>query len=305
MYAILSVNNVDASYAKTETGNNMKRQHGLTLPELLVALAVTVIVGSIAVPLVFSLKDAMKGTANTQTIVSTVLQNARAIAMKEGQYAGVRFQQDKDGRQYAIYIVHSSQGSNPSQTFTVNYKAVEGRQPVQLPEGIAVADMVVRTKHNDNDVDCKYWENFYREVASADLVDAGVNIDIDGKNINLTDITSFSIIFNAKGQLVKNICRMRNIKGIYRPEFADNTVAKGSSDKIFNSKVNVDNGVAKFIQDDYANLGLGGELSRVQFKIFDTGRYKSFDTAQKKFDYLTAQPDIYVNQFTGKLMGGQ
>jgi len=301
---------------KTETGNDMKRRHGLTLPELLVTLAIAVIVGSIALPLVLSLNDALKGSANAQTIVSTAVQNARALAMKEGRYAGVRFQQDKDGNQYAIYIVYGEAGSDPANGLQYMYKVVEGRTPVQLPEGIAVTDMVVRTIHNDTDTASTYRDGWFVNLQESHLRDAG-NLDIEGKNINLTDTTSFSIVFDAKGQLAKVPCKMRCIdvlpdtvgKSYYRPgdtaKYFSYTASFYSLDKVFNGYEYFRLNKAKFIQDDYANLGLGGELSRVQFKIFDMGKYKSLDSSQKKYDYLNAQPDVYVNQFTGKLMGGQ
>lgn len=264
------------------------RLRGLTLTELLVALAITVIVGAIAIPVVASLKGALQGSANAQVIVSTAIQNARTIAMKEGQYAGVRFQQDANGRQYAVYIVHTPHGSGLASGMTVYYNAVEGRQPVMLPETISICDMVVGTTG-----DAIYNNRTFSALGVAD-------IDVES---SITDTTSFSIIFNAKGQLSKVICRMRNRHGEYLPN--DGGLGGDSNDKIFNSQPNVENGIGKFIQDDYANLGLGGELSRVQFKIFDTGKYNELDSAQKKYDYLSGLPDVYVNQYTGKLMGGK
>jgi prepilin-type N-terminal cleavage/methylation domain-containing protein len=270
-----------------------RRKNGLTLTEMLVALAVVVIVGSVAVPVVLSLKDALRGAANTQTIVSTALQNARAIAMREGQYAGVRFQRDKDGNQYAIYIVHIPQGAGAADGMTVYYKAVEGRKPIRLPDDMAVADMVVGSTNSP----------VYTDRTFSDFNQTNVS-----ENSSITDITSFSVIFDSSGKLVKVKCRMRNRHGKFRPN--DGGAEGDSNDKMFNSEANVEAGIAEFIQDDYADLGLGGELSRVQFKIFDAMKYKELGTSQKRFEYLNDDDDdglpyVYVNQYTGKLMGEQ
>ncbi|MFI4911177.1 MAG: Tfp pilus assembly protein FimT/FimU [Sedimentisphaeraceae bacterium JB056] len=265
-----------------------KRLRGLTLSELLVALAIVVIVGSIAVPVVLSLKEGLRGSANAQTIISTALQNARAIAMEKGQYSGVRFQQDQDGNQYAVYITHIPQGSGAAGGMTVYYKAVEGRSPVRLPEDMAVADMVVGTTASP-----VYTDRTFAVFSLAD-------VDLDS---SITDTTSFSVIFDSKGQLVKVVCRMRNRQGEYLPN--DGGAGGDSNDRVFNSRPNVENDIAKFIQDDYANLGLGGELSRVQFKIFDKVKYREFENSADKYEYLNTLPYVYVNQYTGKLMGGQ
>jgi prepilin-type N-terminal cleavage/methylation domain-containing protein len=276
-----------------------RRLRGLTLSELLVALAIVVIVGAVAVPVAVSLKEALRGTANTQTIVSTALQNARAIAMREGQYAGVRFQRDKDGNQYAVYIVHHPQdtypeGAGAGSVSTVKmYKAVKGRSPIRLPEGMALIDMVVR----DNLASPLSGDSTFSPLIEGDLDDS-TTINVNGENVEyyyrLIDATTFSVIFDAKGNLVKVEARIRSRN-------ADVI----SDDKIFNTTEKVQAGEAKFITDDYANLGLGSEYSRIQFKIFDTSKYKELGTAANQFEYLDSLPYVYVNQYTGKLMGGQ
>lgn len=264
-----------------------RRQRGLTLPELLTTLTIMVVVGAVAVPAINSLKEAFRGAGNARVIASTVLQNARAIAMNEGQYAGVRFQRDKTGRQYAIYIVYMPIGTGGFAEFnTMMYKAVEGKEPVPMPEGILLSDMVVRT--NDSYL---YTESGYKLLEEDDLANEK----------SLTDITSFSIIFDSSGQLVRKRIRVRNRDKIFRP---DEEGRDSSKDKIFSSLANVEKLTSKFIQDDYGELGLGGELSRIQFKIFDVNEYNKLDSDQKKFEYLDSLPYYSVNQYSGELSSG-
>ena len=95
------------------------------------------------------------------------------------------------------------------------------------------------------------------------------------------------------------VCRMRNRHGKYLPN--DGGSDGDSNDIVFNSQANIDLRLAQFIQDDYANLGLGGELSRIQFKIFDINEYNKLDSADKKCEYLNGLPYYRVNQFSGEL----
>ena len=264
-----------------------KQPRALTLPEVLTALTIVVVVGAVVLPVSRALNEALRGAANTQAIVSTVLQNARAIAIRDGKYAGVRFQTDNTGRQYGIYIDHVEQGiSGSSDSFTVYYKAVEGRKPIPLPEGMALTDMVVGSFNSPI-----YNDRTFRNLEETDILNEAA----------MTDTTSFSVIFDSKGRLAKVVCRMRNRQGKYLPN--DGGSGGDSNDKIFNSEVNVDLGLAQFVQDDYGNLGLGAELSRVQLKIFDKNKYNQIETAGEKFNYLDGLDWLNVNQYTGKLEG--
>jgi hypothetical protein len=94
--------------------------------------------------------------------------------------------------------------------------------------------------------------------------------------------------------------RVRNRDGIYRP---DNTVAnKTSMDDIFNSPENILNsGVGMFVQDDYAELGLGAEPSRNRFVIYDGTQFDKLG-AQGRFDYLSRLEAVYINAYTGTMI---
>ena len=59
--------------------------------------------------------------------------------------------------------------------------------------------------------------------------------------------------------------------------------------------------VGKFIQDDYAELGLGAESSRNSFVIYDKIRFDKLD-AIGRFNYLSSLEPIYLNPYTGTII---
>ena len=94
--------------------------------------------------------------------------------------------------------------------------------------------------------------------------------------------------------------RVRNRDGIYQP---DNGIAnKASMDSIFNSPQNITtNVVGKFIQDDYAELGLGAESSRNSFVIYDKIRFDKLN-AIERFNYLSSLEPVFINPYTGTII---
>ena len=96
--------------------------------------------------------------------------------------------------------------------------------------------------------------------------------------------------------------RARNRQGDYRPESVGD-----ASDDVFNSPINIiDHGAGRFIQDDYAEFGLGEELSRNLFVICDRGTFASLTLPAEKHAYLLSLPGIYVNRHNGiSVLGGK
>jgi hypothetical protein len=71
---------------------------------------------------------------------------------------------------------------------------------------------------------------------------------------------------------------------------------------IFNSPDNKTNyGVGMFIQDDYAELGLGAESSRNRFVIYDKIRFNKLGPAER-FNYLSSLELVYINPYTGRII---
>ena len=76
-----------------------------------------------------------------------------------------------------------------------------------------------------------------------------------------------------------------------------------SRDDIFNSQENIeDNKTGMFVQDDWANLGLGAEMSRSKFCIYDKTIFEKIDKDNRYDDYLKDLEVIYINPYTGTMI---
>lgn len=111
----------------------------MTLTEILVVVAVMAILLGISVPTAQHLMDSFESSTGVRYLINAALSNARAIAVRNQAYAGVRFQTAAGGNTYMIFIVH-----DPDATGYANgFRAVMGRQPMKLPEGVTVNDCFV------------------------------------------------------------------------------------------------------------------------------------------------------------------
>ena len=230
-----------------------------------------------------------------RSMISAALSSARAIAAKEQHYAGIRFQQDLAGIQYMVFIVHDFErtGLNPG------FRAVEGLKPIKLPDSLGVMDLMVRINHGTHWTDA---QDLREQPLSVNYLDDTNprNLGPDQKNRFITDTSSFSIVFSPSGKLIMRDVRVRNRDGIYQPNNALSN--KVSMDGIFNSPDNITNyGMGIFIQDDYAELGLGAELGRNRFVIYDKIRFDKLDPMER-LNYLTNLELIYINPYTGTII---
>lgn len=112
-----------------------RRQFGLTLTELLVTVAVAAVLMALAVPAARRITETMRDSAGARALIGAALNNARTIAVREGTYAGVRFQRAADGKTYMVFIVYEY---DASAGLANRFVVVEGRKPLLLPEGIVV-----------------------------------------------------------------------------------------------------------------------------------------------------------------------
>jgi hypothetical protein len=164
---------------------------------------------------------------------------------------------------------------------------------------MGVMDLMVRINHGTNWTDAE--EILDEPLNAAYLDDTNPqNLGPDQKNRYITDTSSFSIVFSPSGKQIMRGVRIRNKNGIYQP---DNGLAnKGTMDSIFNSPQNITtHAVGKFIQDDYAELGLGAESSRNSFVIYDKIRFNKLD-AIERFNYLSSLKLVNINPYTGTII---
>lgn len=271
------------------------RQCGFTLTEMALVVATIALLLGLGLPAVRMLINSFESDTGARGMVNAALSNARAIAARDQRYAGVRFQWDSEGNQYMIFVVHDFEKTGLSPGFRV----VKGMKPIKLPENSGVMDLMVRTNHGTSPAAAASSLN--EPLMTAHLDDTNPqNLGPDRKNNYVRDASTFSVVFSPSGKLVVRTVRVRNSEGIYQP---DNGVSgKISPDTIFNSPINItDHGVGRFVQDDYAELGLGAEPSRNRFILYDENYFDKLD-AQERFNYLSSLALIYINPYTGTMI---
>ena len=275
--------------------DRVRTKHGLTLTEMTVVIAAISLLAVFSLPAMRVLLKSFESRTGGKSMISAALSSARAIAAKEQRYAGIRFQEDSAGNQYMVFIVHDFERTGLSPGF----RAVEGLKPIKLPESLGVMDLIVRINHNTHWRDA---EDASDKPLIVDYLDDTnpLNSGPDGKNRYITDTSSFSIVFSPSGKLKMRVVRTRNRDGIYQPN--NGAAGKISMDGIFNSVENITNfGVGTFVQDDYAELGLGAESSRNRFVIYDKMRFDK-SNAMERFYYLSRLELIYINPYTGRII---
>jgi type II secretory pathway pseudopilin PulG len=273
------------------------KQSGRTLAEMAVVITVIVLLGSIGLPAIRAFLNSFVSGTGARPVISAALASARAIAAKEQKYAGIRFQKayDTDGilkaDQYMIFIV---QDPSLVGTYGYGFRAVDGIKPVRLPKGIGVMDLrIVADRNEPNPVNPSVQLLLDDPDPAFTLADRD---DWLNELRELTDTTTFSIIFSPSGKLVIHGVRVWN---------------RNNQDDVFNSQFNVEVAkIAMFILDDYfedmiPNLGLGPEPSRRSFIIYDRKEFKqAYERGQAYSGYLMKLvPDkIYVNPYTGTMI---
>ena len=262
------------------------KQHGLTLTEMTIVVASIVLLVALGLPAVRAFFTSFQTETGAKTMISAALSSARAIALKERRYAGIRFQKACLSRdvanpltglleapQYMIFIVYEE--PKKMGNLTVGFRAVEGLKPVKLPDAVGVIDLSVIDSRRGN-------------------------ADID-EDFELSNATSFSIIFSPSGKLVIHDVRVRNREGDFDPNTPND-----SMDDVFNSPINIIiNGFGMFIQDDYPGLGLFREPSRNCFTIYDRKEFaRAYQRRQAYSGYLyrLAPKPIYINPYTGTII---
>lgn len=282
---------------------NKNIQKGFSLSELLTVIAVMAMLIGIGVPVTKAMLNSVNSSAGLRNMIAAAMSNARATAITKGQYAGVRFQTAPDGNQYMIFIVNDAAApptvaeltddAKDTGTGLANgFRAVVGRRPIKLPGDGRVMDLKIRTNS-----DPTISGSTDIVVVAADSGDAAADALIDTDDELITATAAFSVIFSKAGKLVTHEVRVRNRHGQTKSGYL-------STDKIFNIDTVVDDDDALLYQDDYPTDGLGQEYSRKSFVIYDKKKFDDTDKNSRWTNYLSLLDKIYLNPYTGELVGG-
>ncbi len=115
-----------------------RKKAALTLVEMIVVIAVVALLAGLSLPAVKALYNSMLDAGSARTMINAALSTARAIALKEQRYAGIRFQYplSNEASQYMIYIIQDKE-------YTIDvddFRLVKGYNPTKLPENIFIED---------------------------------------------------------------------------------------------------------------------------------------------------------------------
>jgi prepilin-type N-terminal cleavage/methylation domain-containing protein len=269
-----------------------QKRRGVTLPEMTVVIAIVALLVGLTIPAVNMLFNSFESQSGAKSMINAALASARAIAAKNQRYAGIRFQKRYDptnlnplnASQYIIFIIQ-----DPA-IMAFGFKAVDGIQPIKLPDSIGVMDLTIVQGRDIFDP-----VSPTTQIRIDDPVSGGntaINDDFE-----LIDTTTFSIIFSPSGKLVVHGIRVRNRDGL--------TNNNNSLDDIFNTDINVENArIAMFYQDDYwiAPYAFGPEPSRNSFIIYETKILKQTNQNLRWTNYLSRLNRFYINSYTGTLI---
>ncbi|MEN6384709.1 MAG: prepilin-type N-terminal cleavage/methylation domain-containing protein, partial [Phycisphaerales bacterium] len=260
------------------------KNNGFSLIELLVVLGVVAALAAIAIPSIKAMQKSFDSTG-AEGMISAALSTARTIAISQQRYAGVRFQNAYDANQgqYMIFVINQeAKLSNVDEAFC----AIEGYKPIKLPANSGLIDLYVRNDTSPNTGDAKEYPIQLSDLSNYDMT--------------MNDISTFSIVFSPSGKIVKHDIRIKNVQGKNRPLNLND-----SDDKVFNSPVNiVDNQTGLFVQDDYGDLGYGGEKSRNKFYLYDKTKLNKLADNNQQWDYLQEiyKKPVCLNPYTGEII---
>ena len=239
------------------------KKSGFSLTEIIVTMSIVGVLAGIGIPAVRQVKKSFESSSRVRDVVAAAFSNARARALARGGYVGLRFQRDLEGNQYMVFIEYNDSGVGPVDSF----RPVTGKNPIRLPKNGLLMDMHIRSD-DDNE-----------NISTSDDLERNDQIDTPEE---LTDATTFCVIFSKAGKLVQHESRI--------------WVSTGD---IFNTEGIVNAGLAMFYYDIYPGLGLGKEVSRNNFIIVDKNEFKMVPVEQRWTRYLKHLKPYYINPYTG------
>ena len=258
---------------------------GFTLIELMVVVTIVAMLMVFGMPAVRTMVNSFHCDGNTRAMINSAFACARSIAVREQSYAGIRFQKaynpsnpnnPLEWPQYMVFVIYDPCLPNVVQG-NLGCRAVEGMEPIKLPEGVGVTDLMLGASNPDARV--------------------GSNGDLNDDS-EVLDVTTFTMLFSPAGKLI-----IHELWVVNRDQDTNPTT---SEDDIFNTENNVKGGTGIFIQDGQIT-GIQREMSRNSFVIFDSNILKRTDVDVNKRwdDYLKDLPASHINSYTGAIINNK
>lgn len=239
-------------------------RHGFTLMELLVVIGVIALVAAVAVP---SIRSIFTAGTNVQAynLMAAQLTAARSLAMETSDYAAAHVQlgdptnDELRGRSYAALFTFS--GSE--------FVAATGYEAQRIPGTMAFGEL--------SDSFIATGGNFQ-----------GVSGDVTTASSGLSDFTSFTVVFGATGEAVRQIHKVDDGKVHFATSGAAGAYfTSGSHDRLWDPVT--------------ANQGSAGEPPYAAMCLFDMSEIQT-GTDAFRHEYLDDNAEFLpVNVHSGQL----
>lgn len=264
------------------------RRAGFSLTEMLVVVSIMVILMGIAIPTAIEIQKSFESSDGVIHVIEAALGTARAMALRDSTYVGIRFQEDRQGNPYMVLIRYKADNAGVADEFI----AVPNRKPIRLPGNTMLIDTMKRTNTTDA-------HDPTDEPIVKTLPNGSVNLNLSDESINtepeMRDVTTFVVLFDRQGRLISRNVHVRNSDGY--DETNDTSL-----DKVFNTQANVESDYALLYQDDYPAMGLGEEPSRNTFYLVSRNEFAKVNRLDRYEDYLRYQTPLYVNTYSGEII---
>jgi len=210
---------------------SLERLSGFTLIELVVVCAIIAVLAALAIPSLSGLTR-MSSEGAARTTFRSLFASARVRAATLQRYVGIRFQQDKDGRTYAIMLVTPDAANEVPSAFPggcpnyvlnqactfLTFVAAPDIEPIQLPRGVELAAG-------------DYLQSLNNPAATPNPADVTPWTVDEVKNLRAT---TFTVVFSPSGQIVRRLVHVSQRRDQWVYDAGSNKWGRSWSDPVFN-----------------------------------------------------------------------
>ena len=280
---------------------NKPRQYAFSLAELLVVMAIIGLMLGLTMPSVNTMIHSHH-LASVKTLIRSALTQAQVYAASNQKYAGLRFQQDLDGKQYVVLIEHEPKGMSIISGKPVpayigeRYTAIPNAKPIALPASIGLITGDIDS-YNDS------FKNAY--LADYDPLNPIQDPLNPTKLLCFPDATTFTVIFSPTGQLVVKKVGVRK-RNDYDLTFGNYLAvnAPAPAPLLYYDNYNLSKKEWPFYDYDFDSaIWCVREDSTTSMYIYEMNDLVSANPLARYTDYVYQLEPLLINAYTGEIIG--